>query len=144
VFAITFYLFYMPYFFRRIITFTRVTVFFLNSETMERSYSFWNGLPFSLVDVYRNFRGAFWLHRQVAGSCGTSMNIYQTTRRLRSQKQTRFLFIYVINGRRRSWRVCQCHPLVYVNWRTTLTDSPISPPLWLLALLVTVDACIVS
>lgn len=92
---------------------------------------FRNVLPFSLVDVYRNFRGAFWLHRQVAVSSGTSMNIYQTTRHLRSQKQAMFLFIYVISERRRSWRVCQRRSSVYVL-------------LWLLALLVTVDAYIVS
>jgi len=71
-------------------------ILFFNSETMERSYSFCRGLPLRLADICRRFRAASYIHRQVAGSCATSMNICQTTRRLRSQKQAMFLFIEVL------------------------------------------------
>jgi hypothetical protein len=41
---------------------------------------FWVVAPCRLVDVYRRFRGAYWLHQQ-SDRAETSVNFYQTTRR---------------------------------------------------------------
>jgi hypothetical protein len=42
---------------------------------------FWDVAPYSLVEVYRRFRGACCFHQQTGSTSKTSVNFYQTTRR---------------------------------------------------------------
>jgi hypothetical protein len=67
---------------------------------------FWDIAPCSLVEVYRRFRGAFCLHHQgdeslitlmmeAASTCETSVNFYQTTRRINPEDSHLHNFHYL-------------------------------------------------